>query len=746
VLNYPRAGKSGAARWLPSWRLLVLLVALVIAAVAVLFGVAWATTPIPDPDDAAQAEATSVYFADGQSEIGEFATIDRDAVPLEEVAPTLPQAVISSEDRSFYTNRGVSPRGITRALWNNLRGNATQGGSTLTQQYVERYFMGTTTSLSGKFREAIIALKIDQVQSKEEILENYLNTIYFGRGAYGVERAAEAYFDKPASELTLSESALLAGIIPAPSAWDPAADPETAEQRWNRVLNLMVEDGYITQAEREEATFPETIEYHRADRLAGPNGYLLDLVRTELLTTGGFTEGQLDQGGLTIVTTIDPRMQQAALDAVHSLPASKPANMKVALVSVDPATGAVKALYGGEDFVTQPRNNATQDRAQGGSTFKPFTLIAALENGKTLDDRYLSYTPMEIPGFDRPVRNFDRVNRGPIDLIRATANSVNTVYAQLNVEVGPEKTVDVATRAGVPADTPGLAAVPANVLGPASPHPADMATAYATFAAGGVRHERFIVASVKNQEGAVLYTGGGGDGERVFDAQVIADATYAMTKVVEGGTGRYANQLDRPAAGKTGSSQDYRSAWFCGFVPQLATVVAMYQVGEDGSEETLTPFGGVNPIAGGTYPTRVWTRYMTVATEGMEVKDFPARSVPSRAGEGPTATPTPTPTPTQTAEPTTEPAPQGPEGTVPVPPVTGMDVGQAQAAVQAAGLVPTVQVIPSELAQGTVISTNPGPGTPVAPGASVTVTISGGLNPAENQGDRGRGRAVLGNG
>jgi len=339
---------------------------------------------------------------------------------------------------------------------------------------------------------------------------------------------------------------------------------------------------------------------------------------------------------------------------VNSLPESRPDNLHVALVSVDPSSGAIKALYGGPDFLTQARNDATQSVAQGGSTFKPFTLIAALENGFTLDDRFQSYTPMQIDGFERPVRNFDSANRGSINLIQATANSVNTVYGQLNVEVGPEKTVEVATRAGLPEDTAGLNPFPSNVLGPASPHPADMATVFATYAAGGVRHDRYIVESVANADGAELYTGAN-EGERVFDAGVIADATVAMQAVVNGGTGKTASTLGRPAAGKTGSSQDYRSAWFCGFVPQLATSVALFQVGEDGSEETITPFGGANPVAGGSWPTTIWTRYMKDATEGMEVLDFPERTTPTRAPIGPTNTPTPTPTPTPTEEPTEEP-------------------------------------------------------------------------------------------
>jgi membrane peptidoglycan carboxypeptidase len=653
-------------RWLPSWRV-VLGTFLTLAAVgAGLFFAAYQSIAIPEPDDFSQAETTNVYYADGETLMGSYAEYDRRSVDFETLPPHVGYAVVASEDRTFFENRGIDVRGIARALWNNLRGLPTQGGSTITQQYVERYYTGTTTSYTGKFREAILAVKIDRQSTKEEILGNYLNTIYFGRGAYGIEVAAQNFFGKPASELTISESALLAGIIPSPSNYDPAVSPEIAEQRWNRVLDLMLEDEWITQAERDAQQFPEVIEYVRADTFAGPNGYLLDMVRTELAEEAGIEEGELNTAGLSVVTTIEKPRQDAAVAAVENLPEDRPENNRVGLVSIDPTTGRIVALYGGPDFVEQSRNAVTQDRAQGGSTFKPFTLIAALEDGASLLDQYESYSPMEIPGYEFPVNNFDSRDRGSIDLIRATQDSVNTVYAQLNVEYGPERTVDVATRLGIPEDTPGLVATPSNVLGPASPHAIDTATAFGTIASGGVRHDPFIVDSVTDRDGNVRYRGSS-DGDRVMDAGVIANATHAMRAVVEGGTGRTASEIGRPAAGKTGSSNAYRSAWFAGFVPQLVTVVNMYQVGPNGEEEELTGFGGVNIVAGGTWPTRVWTDYMKVALDGVEVQDFPEPDIkePTRT-PSPTpepTTPTPTPTPTPTEEPTPTPEPTTPEPT-----------------------------------------------------------------------------------
>lgn len=658
--NYPRRGKGPIRRWLPSWRFMLISVLGVFLLGAGVFLYFYATTEVPDAQDIALAESSTVYFADGETEMGSFAEVNRTIIDAGTLPEHVGQAVVASEDRRFYSNSGIDPIGILRALWNNLRGNPTQGGSTLTQQYVERYYTGQTSGYGDKVREVILALKIDRSQSKEEILGNYLNTIYFGRGAYGIEAASQAYFDKPATELTVSESAMLAGVIPSPSRWDPAVNPEQAEVRWNRTLDYMVDGGFLTQAERDQQELPETVEVEQSNTLGGPNGYLLDMVRTELLERGGLDEADVYGGGLDIVTTIDPRLQELAVAAAESLPDDAPENLKVALVSMDPTTGAIVSLYGGPDFVEEPRNRVTQDVAQGGSTFKPFTLIAALESGIPLEQRYASYSPMDIDGYT--VRNFDRVNRGNIDLVEATENSVNTVYVQLNTDVGPENTVDVATRLGLPEDTAGLDAVPSNVLGSASPHPLDMVTAYSTIAAGGERHQSFIVAQVTGPDGEIVYAGAQ-PGEQVVDEQVIADATYAMTQVVQHGTGSTASQIGRPAAGKTGSSQDYRSAWFVGFVPQLTTAVALYQPGEDGTEEVLTPFGGANPVAGGTWPTTIWTDYMSEAVKDLPVVDFPERSAPATPSYEPTQPPSseePTTEEPTTEEPSEEPTTEDP--------------------------------------------------------------------------------------
>jgi len=641
--NYPRPNKGPVARWLPSWRfLLASILGIGILGIGI-FIAAYLLIDVPEPEDVATAESTTVYYADGETEMGQFATIRRHIIDTSELPDHVGDAIVASEDRRFYSNAGVDPVGIVRAFINNITGGKRQGGSTITQQYVERYYTGDNLGYRGKFKEAILALKIDRQQSKEQILGNYMNTIYFGRGANGIEQAAIEYFDKPASELTISESAMLAGIIPSPSNWDPAVSPEMAEQRWNRTLDLMVTSGFLTQAERDEQEFPDVKDPGREDTFKGPQGYLLRSVSNELVNTAGFEEEDIKTGGYQIVTTIDHRLQEAAIDAAESLPEDRAPNLRVGLISLDNETGGIRAMYGGEDYLENSLNAATQAVAQGGSTFKVFTLAAALESGVDLGETFPSYSPMDINGWQ--VQNYDHSDRGRINLLTATQHSVNTTYALLNSEIGADKTKEMAIRLGLPENTSGLEDDPANVLGSASPHVIDTAHAFSTIANGGNKTTPHIVDYVETPDGAKSYTGPT-TSEEVLDPQVAADVTYAMTQVVQGGTGKTANALGRPVAGKTGSSSWYKSAWFAGFVPQLTTAVALFQPSEDGKEEeTLSPIGGVEPVAGGTWPTTVWTQFMLEAVKDLPVEEFPAHS--TITAPTPTYTPTPTQTPTE---------------------------------------------------------------------------------------------------
>lgn len=618
--NYPREGYGPIHRWLPSWRVVTAFIFACIACGVVAFATLYATIKVPSPADFALAQKTTIYYSDGKTPMGTLADYDRESVKLSTLPEYVPHAVVASEDQTFYTNNGISLRSIARAAINNLKGGAPQGGSTLTQQYVERFYLGTTKDYVGKVKEAILALKIDRQQSKDEILENYLNTIYFGRGAYGIERASQKYFGISAKDLTLDQAALLVAVIPAPSAWDPAVNPDRAKQRWDRVLRNMVDLGYAQQSEVDALAFPQTIPVQTASSFSGTKGYILQAVSQELTASGKFTADELSTSGLKIVTTINADTQQAAVDAVATLPASRPENNYVGLVAVDPRNGEIAAMYGGADFAKRQRNAVTQDRAQGGSTFKPFTLLAALEQDIPLSKTFNSASPMKIGGVE--IKNYNGRGLGTIDLLTATKHSVNTVYVQLNEEVGPSATREAAIKAGLPEKTPGLDDSLTNVLGSASPRPIDMARVYSTYANGGKVITPHLVREVYDSRDVLVYSGNT-EGEQVFDKETITQLTYALQQPTSaGGTAAATRSLGRPVAGKTGTSSGPWSAWFCGYIPQLVTVVDMYQVGPNGEEQTLTGFGKYSIIGGNTYPVDIWTAFMKAATKGMDIEQF----------------------------------------------------------------------------------------------------------------------------
>ena len=695
--NYPRAGKGKIHRWIPSWRFVLGVFLLGVLSTVGAFMWAYNTVKVPKPSEFALAQSSTVYYADGTSELGKFAEINRQSVDASTLPDYVGNSVVASEDRSFYSNKGVDPKGIARALFNNLRGGDTQGASTLTQQYVKNYYVDTTSSYSGKFKQAIMAIKIDREKPKKEILGDYLNTVYYGRGAYGIEAASQAFFKKPAKDMSPSEAALLAGILPSPSAWDPAENPEKAQERWSRVLQFMADDGYITQEQYNTAKqtgMPHTIEPQTKQVYAGSNGYLLQMVRTELQDKAGLSPEQIDTGGFKIVTTINNKDQAAAahiMEDQQRFGGASP-NLRKALVSIDPKTGGLLALYGGENYLTSQVNTATDAIAQAGSTFKPFALVAALDNGWSLESGYPATSPMTIEGHE--FQNFKNVSLKWASLTQATEQSLNTPYLQLNQElmnaddIEEGITAKVANRAGYPENTEGLKtpeqrALVQNVLGSASPHTIDIATAYSTFASQGIRRDTHIVASLKNPDGKNRYTADT-KGHREFDEDVMADTTYALQQVVNGenGSANKAAELERPVAAKTGSSSDNKSAQFVGFTPQVVTAVTLYQSGADGSEESIEPWGQYDEITGSTYPADIFIDYMKVAHEGLEVEEFPpaAQLLATRGGTIPqtakptaepedeaTATPTAPPeaTAAPTPQPTTEPTPQGtpqPEG------------------------------------------------------------------------------------
>ncbi len=815
IWNYPRPYRTGIRAWIPSWRFVVGTLLTGTSLVAGVLLAAWVSVPVPGELDTVRSETTTVYYSDGKP-LGKFAAQDRTIVALADLPPQVTQAIISSEDQSFRTHIGINPLGIVRAALNNVTGGDRQGASTLTQQYVENYYVGVEyATYSTKLKEAIIALKVTQQQSKDQVLEGYVNTIYLGRGAYGVEAASQAYFGHSAKEMTISESAFLAGIIPNPTYWDPRQGEGAEAQaraRWERTLNLMVEQGYITQDDRNAAEYPKLVKYTQG---SGDNrtAYLLEQVANEL-DRKGIAADQLTKMGYEIHTSIDRKMQAAAAETMK-LPEDASKFARASLTSIDPATGEIKAMYGGPDYSIYPTNAATFE-AQGASTFKPFTLIGALTEGFQLNKRYSAVDGTVIEGWkqtpdgpDVPLYNFNNDSWNSLDLVDATANSVNVVYGQLNKDIGPETTAQVGYDLGIPQadddpDTRDCCAIGgnlANVLGTAYVTNVDLAHAYSTIAAQGYRTTPHMVVEVKN--GDELVYEGKSTSEQMFDPEVMAAATYAMSKVVEEGSGMPALELERPAAGKTGSSNDNMSAWFAGFVPQLTTVVGLYEYNTDANRyEQIKPFGGYEQITGGTWPVTAWTAYMLKATEGMDVEPLPDYVPPA-------------PEPSESPSPSTSPS-EEPEETVVVPdnlvgqqfaavaavlgglqlvPVqvdvdsaeppgtvlavehageeidrnseievqvsngsqaevetttvpwglTNREQGDAEQQLQDAELTPVIQEAPSDtVPEGSVISVDPGEGSEVPKGSEVTLVISTGSGDDPTDDPSGDGGGIFG--
>jgi len=621
-------------------------------ALAALFTLAYFTVDIPNPNSFVNTQATIIQYSNGV-EIGRLGAQNRTSVPLARIPLNVRRAVLSAEDRNYYSEQAFSVSGILRAVINNLRGGALQGGSTITQQYAKTAFLTPDRNIQRKVKELVISIKLEQQLSKDQILENYLNTIYFGRGSYGVETAAQQYFNRSVDQLTLAQAAVIASILRSPGYYDPQYSKENDERLRNRftyVIAGMVDAEWITSEEAAKAKFPVISPPVTSGSLSGPKGYIIAAAQKELNSLG-FSDQQLMVGGLTVRTTLVQKAQQSAVDAVNKqTPKGAPENLHIGLVGIRPGTGEIVALYGGKDYLVRQLSDATQSIALAGSTFKPFALAAALEQGIPLTSMWNGNSPQIFDDLGKPykVSNYGNEQWGQVSLLKATSHSVNTIYVPLGIEVGPLRVVDAARRAGIPPSVE-MMPTPSVVLGAASPHVIDVASAYATFAAQGVYAKPFLISQVEGSNKGVLYQARI-QAQEVFSKDVMADLTYALQQVVRSGTGTYGTSgLGRPAAGKTGTSEQNASAWFSGYTPQLAASVAFFR---ENASQTLNGIGGLNSVTGGTFPAKMWTAFMKGALAGQPKLAFPR---PVHIGgtdpivmTQPPVKVTPTPIPTET--------------------------------------------------------------------------------------------------
>ena len=527
------------------------------------FVVLYMAIDIPKANAQATQSVSVVYYADGKTEMGRFTTTNRDPVAIEKVPEHVQRAFIAAEDRSFYSNRGISPKGIARAFINNFKGegSGSQGGSTLTQQYVKNYFLTQDKTITRKVKEVVISLKVDQEMSKNQILEAYLNNVYFGRGAYGVQAAAKSYFHKDVSKLTPVEGAFLASVVNNPENMDPTVGPNSekrANARMAYTLNGMVSMGWLSEAERSKATMPTFYEREPVKYADGPEGYVVASVRQELSRKLKLSTTDIDRGGLRITTTIDKRTQDAAVRAVEAhTPVVLQGKLHTGLVAEKANNGAVVAMYGGADYdpVKAPYSDADRSMLQSASTMKIYAAIAALRDGKTIDTRYNGNNYMRL-GPNSFVQNDHNKSYGFQPITNMLAYSINTAFVRLNQDIGPEKTLKAAQDSGMPKTLGGMNDTKEilNVLGTGDSRVVDQATGYNTLNSGGKRYDRYLISKVRTYDESYSYDVKV-EGEQAYDKGIADDVTWALGKTGVYGTAAGTQyQLNRPLAAKTGTA------------------------------------------------------------------------------------------------------------------------------------------------------------------------------------------------
>ncbi|MFH9012895.1 transglycosylase domain-containing protein [Streptomyces sp. NPDC017943] len=693
LVDYPRAGKYGWQRWVPSWRLVSGLCIGFLGSLVAVAGIGYAMVSVPSEKNAAALSQNNVYlWADGSRMVAAGSGTNRQNVTIERIPPAMRWAVISAENKSFYDDSGVDPMGIARALANMARGGDTQGGSTITQQFVKNTYLSQEQTLSRKFKEMFISIKVGNKLSKDQILQGYLNTSYYGRGAYGIQAAAQTYYGKDAERLSPSECAFLAALLKGPTYYDPAgndgldpsatkdANRKRSEERWGWILEQMHNDDKLTDEQYQKAIkeYPEPQGRKATKGMTGQIGYLVDTAKKYVLNHSNISEKQFDQGGYQIKTTFVKKNVEALTAAVkkvekqHINPKRElDRHVQFGAASVKPKDGAIVALYGGAGYEKGHfNNNADTSGVPVGSTWKPFVLAAAMEHGTYRSDGPLSPLSKYNGNDHLKVRNNDgtyvlkkdntpffQENEsdhpwGYITLRKAMEQSVNTPFVQLGMDVGMKNVRDVAEKSGI-LDASFATLDPSFALGTSTPSAIRMADAYATFAAAGKQAAPYSVTSVKYEGQDVA----GFEKPRVTQAMpenVAKNVTDVLENVIQNGTGKNALSLGRTAAGKTGTTDENKSAWFVGYTQQLSTSVAMFR--EDPKSAKLLSMNGtagVESIHGGDIPTLVWTEYMKAALKGKADLGFPE---PEKIGTVQDALGAPTPKPTPSEQPSQTPS------------------------------------------------------------------------------------------
>ncbi|MEJ8655180.1 transglycosylase domain-containing protein [Streptomyces sp. MS1.AVA.4] len=655
LVDYPRQGREGVHRWLPSWKLLLGTFTAIVGGLVALFAAVYAYVDVPSENAAARQEANVYYWADG-SQMVSVGAVNRQNVPLAKIPVSVRNAAIAAENATFYSDSGVSFSGLARAVANMARGQETQGGSTITQQYVKNTYLSQDQTMSRKVQEFCIALKIDNRKSKDDILQGYLNTSWFGRGAYGIQAAANAYYGVGVDKLNPSQSAFLAALLKGGNDYDPAVGENNrrrAVERWSWILDRQVDLGLMRPQERARyTTFPAPRQQSKSTNLSGQTGYLVDIAKRYVKKQTKLTDADLDRGGYQIHTTFDKAAVQQLERSVQGVlsrdikPKTREADryVQVGAASVRPDDGAIVAVYGGPDATTYFTNNADTSGVPAGSVFKPFVLAAALQHGAVAEDGSVQRVSTESR-FDEkgrltadlpPVRAdgtffFPPAGAGRFPTLReATAASANTTFLRLGSATGLARVEDMAVGAGMLRSSmaPRTKEFP---LGTSSPSAIRLAGSYATFASEGTRHEPYSVTKVLHGDEPVPGLGAP-PARRVMDPEVAVGITSVLRDAALGTEAASAMATLGPFSGaSTGRNDTQRAAWFAGYTDNLSTAVTMFRSQPGKPLLPMAGTGGKDTLRGSVFPARIWSDYMMKISPPRS-DDAPAEPAPTFTG------------------------------------------------------------------------------------------------------------------